>query len=346
VTGLASHFRDLLVSKDAVTVDLLEVGPNVKQRYLDQANSCSLHFLVPALGILNTCDVRYKTASNQRLLVEVSLMELVKLLEKKNPEPTSQPEVSKAQNKKAITQQPKPSQKITVEKGAIAERTQEKPENIGPIKQDESESKSPAQTDTNPINKDEPPRVVEEPVTSIPSPAKPEPKPESSDESKADKPAWMKALSGKSGVRIKPTEQLKQETDKATDEEPFEPTGPVEVFSEKDFDDAWKEFLKKIANRKSIFALLSSRKPQLKNLHEIHFELENKTQVSYIQNIQHEMLTFLREKLRNYKLSVFTHIHEQHTEKRPYTAEERYMAMIKKNPNLDALRKALDMDIE
>jgi DNA polymerase-3 subunit gamma/tau len=48
VNGLASHFRDLLVSKDPITVDLLEVGPNVKQRYLDQAKDCSLHFLVLA----------------------------------------------------------------------------------------------------------------------------------------------------------------------------------------------------------------------------------------------------------------------------------------------------------
>jgi hypothetical protein len=65
--------------------------------------------------------VRYKTASNQRLLVEVSLMELVNLLEKKNPEQAAQPEVSKAQNKQSITQQPKPAQKITVEKGVLAE---------------------------------------------------------------------------------------------------------------------------------------------------------------------------------------------------------------------------------
>jgi DNA polymerase-3 subunit gamma/tau len=346
VNGLAGHFRDLLVSKDEITVTLLEVGPNVKQRYIDQARACSLHFLVPALGVLNSCDVRYKTASNQRLLVEVSLMELVNLLEKKNPESKSENQVrSKSVAKTPTAPSTKPAQKVSTASSEVSEPQQD--ELNKPKTADEQPSQTPKEEARAAQSNDAHAPFVEDAAAA--SQAKTLQVDEAQEKGTAtssEKPAWMKALGGKSGVRIKPSENPNNEAEQPEMNDAEQANGPAEIFSEKDFEDAWKAFLKSVANRKSIFALISSHKPQLKNLHEIHFALENKTQVSYIQNIQQEMLGFLREKLNNYKLAVITHLSDQQSEKRPYTAEERYMAMIKKNPNLDTLRKALDMDIE
>ena len=76
IAGLGEHLRNLLVCKDAVTIQLLEVSENVKQKYLQQAQACSTQFLLKALGIINRCDISYKTAKNQRLQVEIALLQI------------------------------------------------------------------------------------------------------------------------------------------------------------------------------------------------------------------------------------------------------------------------------
>ncbi len=90
ITGLASHFRDLLVAKDKVTIDLLEVGDNAKKKYLEQSEKTDLRFLIQAIELANDCDLKYKTSKNQRLLVELTLMQLASITfdgEKKNNKP-------------------------------------------------------------------------------------------------------------------------------------------------------------------------------------------------------------------------------------------------------------------
>jgi len=87
IMGLASHFRDLLVATDKATIVLLEVGDTAKKRYLKQAEITSLNFLLAAINLANDCDLKYKTSKNQRLLVELTLMQLASLTkmgEKKN----------------------------------------------------------------------------------------------------------------------------------------------------------------------------------------------------------------------------------------------------------------------
>lgn len=76
INGLAEHLRDLLVSKDASTIKLLEKGEALQARYLDQSKKCELPFLIEALELCNECDVQYKTSNNQRLLVELILMRI------------------------------------------------------------------------------------------------------------------------------------------------------------------------------------------------------------------------------------------------------------------------------
>jgi len=79
IMGLASHFRDLLVAKDKMTLPLLEVGDAAKKRYLEQSEKTNLNFLLEAINLSNTCDLKYKTSKNQRLLVELALMQLASL---------------------------------------------------------------------------------------------------------------------------------------------------------------------------------------------------------------------------------------------------------------------------
>ena len=79
INGLASHFRDLLVAKDKITLDLLEVGDNAKKKYLEQSQKSDLRFLLQAIELANECDLKYKSSKNQRLLVELTLMQLASI---------------------------------------------------------------------------------------------------------------------------------------------------------------------------------------------------------------------------------------------------------------------------
>ncbi|WP_075344305.1 DNA polymerase III subunit gamma/tau [Tenacibaculum agarivorans] len=79
ISGLASHFRDLLVAKDQATVALLEVGDTVKKKYLEQATKASMSFLLPSIDKANDCDLKYKSSKNQRLLVELCLLQIASI---------------------------------------------------------------------------------------------------------------------------------------------------------------------------------------------------------------------------------------------------------------------------
>ncbi len=74
--GLAEHFRNLLVSRTQKTLQLLEVGENIKQRYLEQIKKTPIKFILKALDIINHFDVNYKTSQNKRLHVELALIKL------------------------------------------------------------------------------------------------------------------------------------------------------------------------------------------------------------------------------------------------------------------------------
>jgi len=79
IAGLASHFRDLLVSKNPATLILLEAGEIAQNLYGEQSQKASQDFLLKAIDIANDCDLKYKSSQNQRLLVELCLMQLASI---------------------------------------------------------------------------------------------------------------------------------------------------------------------------------------------------------------------------------------------------------------------------
>ncbi|MES2566196.1 MAG: DNA polymerase III subunit gamma/tau [Bacteroidota bacterium] len=76
IIGFGEHLRNLLVSKDQYTVQLLEASEALKQRFAQQAQLCPIPFLLKSLAVINKCDIHYKAAKNQRLQVEMALMQI------------------------------------------------------------------------------------------------------------------------------------------------------------------------------------------------------------------------------------------------------------------------------
>ncbi len=79
INGLAEHLRNLLVGKDTVTLQLLEVGDRLRERYARQSAQCPTDFLLTALHLCNDCDINYRLARHKRLHVEMYLIRLASI---------------------------------------------------------------------------------------------------------------------------------------------------------------------------------------------------------------------------------------------------------------------------
>ncbi|MDR0713364.1 MAG: DNA polymerase III subunit gamma/tau [Bacteroidales bacterium] len=168
ITGLGSHFRDLLVCKDPVTLSLLDTGDNIRERYREQAARCGTGFLFDALNHCSTCDVGYKVSKNQRLHVEITLFRLCEIGtgKKKSDAPT----VSVTPAKPTATTVPKVPPRNEISSISIKEELSKPPppRNGIPsisIKEDLSKPPPPQEdTTTLPISEKNEERLAE-PVT-------------------------------------------------------------------------------------------------------------------------------------------------------------------------------------
>lgn len=132
VNGLASHLRDLLVSRDAVTLPLLEVSDDIRVRYQEQAQRCQPRFLYRAIKLCSDCDLNYRVSKNKRLLVEITLIQLSQLTQEddsagagRRPEKTLPPLFNKpaAETTQQAPAVNPPAPQATVEKASPAAQT-------------------------------------------------------------------------------------------------------------------------------------------------------------------------------------------------------------------------------
>ncbi len=141
IIGFGEHLRNLLVCKDPGTLNLLEVGGSIRNRYQEQSGLCTVDFLLRALDINNKCDIDYKTSNNKTLHLELSLLKMCTIGKDqiagpsalKNPKSEStyrtQAAASKtiAREPSAKTAEPKPQFKTTGLSGTISIKKQDSP---------------------------------------------------------------------------------------------------------------------------------------------------------------------------------------------------------------------------
>ncbi len=139
IVGLSSHFRDLLVSKDKKTVELLDVGQNIKKRYAEQSAKAHLLFLLKALDITAKADVEHKLSKNKRLHTELMLLKLSQIsgeLQKRlSPQTTTQTTEQQKTQQQIITtsknQQNTENQKVVEEKKEVIKQQKTKLPSLG-----------------------------------------------------------------------------------------------------------------------------------------------------------------------------------------------------------------------
>ena len=336
ISGLASHFRDLMVCQHPDTIILLEVGEAAQQLYRDQSKRTSPSFLLQGLEIANDCDLKYKTSKNQRLLVELTLMKLASIDfdgEKKNPE-------SVALHNKTIDfiapsafykQLPKPPQK-----NLVAETTNQTPT---PIEKKSVEISKPVSTTTIEPSVDKA-KSEETPLTA----EKPKKITEELAQNKIKINLPHKRVSGLSisSLNAKKQHELNK-IEVVIDEDNL----PKDSFTEEELRKHWAEFVESIDQKgqKILASNLNTDIPKLKEDFKIHIELPNGTMKKEIEREQFELMEYLRAKLNNHFIQLIISVNEATAKKFAFTPEEKYEKLREKNPVIDLLRTEFDLDL-
>ncbi len=311
--GLGDHFRNLLVSKDEVTLQLLEVGANIKDKYKVQAGKCSLAFLVKGLTILNKTDIQYKSSKNQRLQVELALMQLCSI----NSTGTD------TEKKNDII---KPKEK----NGEIK------------VKSEEPAAPSPYPTNTNgsaPIAKEQNQNPIV-PPNETPKPTAAKPPITGKPLIKTSSPSISQHLNVKKEAEQK-AENEKEENDSASNQ-------PNNQFTQQALETNWDKYANDLKSKgKTSYGLaLLSKRPVLKDDNIIEFSINSKTLEETIAEDKLNLLGFLRKELSNFSIQINLVMTTEEEKTNLYTANDRYKRLSEKNPNINKFRQAFDLDIE
>ncbi|QDK82712.1 DNA polymerase III subunit gamma/tau [Spirosoma sp. KCTC 42546] len=356
IVGLCRHFRDLLVCKDAATVQLLQVTENVRRQYLDQAARAPMSFLLSALSLGGQCDMNYKQAKDQRLHTELWLMKLANLrnllnwealpdlplngihsgetttvsqvmAEKKNAGPTignpkPSPDSSQLIESHPITSEPVNGYHSTVPangNGTVMN---------GLAKPNEQTAATNAQVTAV---------VTPQPaVAKSDLPPRPQPVPPT-------RPA---------GSRLRSTVALTTgpvQPEAATDAAPIvvASTRPDKPFDFDELQAAWQAFAKLRREKSDITTeqVVLNRDLILDGT-TIHLKLDNTLQVDFLTELKPDLLGYLRTELQNSQIKLEHQVVVQEVKKMIYSSQDKYNYLAEKNPALHELRKVLNLEVD
>lgn len=314
VVGLNEHFRNIMVSKDPQTVKLLQVADSIQQRYVEQSAKLSLGYIFSSLSIGSQLDINYKSAKNQRLHVEIGLMKLSQI----NQVLTLSELPNNGDEKK--------------NSNSVASQT--------PVRAESLEQKSVVAAATPTITSQAQPSYVQ----SIPSmPARPVtptgPSPAPSVQPTA-RPS-MASSKLRSTVDIETAVFNPKTAVQSVDNEPFLPN-----YSDAFTYEAAQQALYAFANERDIETLkvMLKREFVLEGT-TFKLQLDNQIQMDTLVQLKQELATFLRQRLRNTSIQIASEIVEITTERRPYTAQEKFEYLANKNPALLELRDKLGLEL-
>ena len=315
IGGLAAHFRDLLVSRDAQTLPLLEVAESVRARYAEQAARCTPRFLYAALKLCNDCDINYRTAPNKRLLVELTLIQVAQLLQQEDVPPSGR--------RPTLRLLPifKPAADQVPTAGAPQQKTSAPPSaNVG--------TASPAMT-----------------PTAVTTPAAPRPMPTPRTAQQQLAAARLQTVS----LTRKPQPATSDETTigPATSANSTTPTElRYEAFTVEQLEYLWMRFANELPPAELAEAgRLKMIRPQLGETQRVVGVVENEAAAAYLNKIVPQLTAFLRRELYNDAVTVvFAVSTERREKKRVFSPREIFRNMVETN---EAFRQlAIELQLE
>ena len=315
INGLANHLRDLLLCQDSLTVSLLNKNNDLEKRYLDQAIQTDATFLVKALKLTNECDIQYKLSNNQRLLVEICLMQISSI--------GQEVEVKKKHKNFIVSQPSQPSQSSKKSDDSDLDD-----------KKNDNNYKSDFENDIQ-VNEIE--DIIENKTIEIIQETKTEVKDEIVNQYEKREVIKPKTIS------------ILNVIDEEDNMEILEaPSNLVrsELISENIVLEKWKEMIIYFNDKeKSNLAItLGINKPLLNAEGNIQITLSNSSQIELINQEKHNILRFLRDKLNNDLIDLLAKVAPLTKDTTPYTNSDKFKQMSQDNKHLEKLRQELGLD--
>ena len=309
VSGMGNHLRSLMVCKDAVTVQLLEVSEQLKQRYLTQAQTCPLPFLIKALEINNQCDIDYRAANNKRLHLEIALLKMCALCSQALTMPTAQAQpVQVAQNKPAQQQPtPQPTNNPTIQQTTVQQPTPQ-PSNNSTTQQSTIQQPTPQPSNNSTTQQS----TTQQPIT--------------------------RPRGTSSGISIN---KAMQQAEKKN-EEPEETWD--NAFTQEELTASWADFVNRYKHTSASFAAAMGKyTPKLIGGSEIHFSVDNMLFEHDTEGMS-ALKNHLKNTLHNNQFKLVPEVMERPAEIEAYTDKDKFEKMVEERPFLRTLQTELKLE--
>ncbi|MBR4311938.1 MAG: DNA polymerase III subunit gamma/tau [Bacteroidaceae bacterium] len=325
ITNLTAHLRDLLVSREEVTLPLLEVSNDVRERYREQAKKCSERFLIHAIKLCNDCDLNYRVSKNKRLLVELTLIQLAQLTGEAD-------EIGSGRGPKRL--------KPLFQK-AVAAASASQPNNS---------KQTPTATPQAGVAAAHVPNANKSTTISSTTTTTQTATPTASG-TQATTPPTMRVLKRPTfSIRGKVVEQRSstQNAGQATQNTIGMAKEVIEDLpvAEDGVRICWKQFAASLPQEHSALAgRLTNMRPSLVEGLTIQVTIDNRMVATDIQNMRPQLEGYLRKKLQNSKLTIKVVVDETQETRHIYSRVEQFQILEKRYSVLTKLKEALDLDL-
>ena len=310
ITGLASHFRDLLVSKDEVTVCLLETATNVKNHYIEQAKKCTPKFLFHAMRLCNECDLNYRMSKNKRLLIELTLIQLAQIAQDEEEVPAGHSPKNKISPIFSTDQ----AQVKTTEQPIVIQQTEPQPKSNALKKEEYAQKKSQKSEHTNLIMKS----------------------------------AIHTSIKAIQGDLKKDSSEKEQEQQTLHQQSIITENNNIEnqPYTEQDLNLRWTEFALKLPRKDTAIAgNMKNMNPRLLENNIFEIIVDNAMAEKDMLNIKPQIEQHLRTQLHNGQVTMKVRISEQGEILKVYSKTEQWQLLQKKNSSLQKLKDLLGLEL-
>jgi len=325
IAGLASHLRDVLVSKHQETISLLDVSNDVRARYTEQAQKCPAPFLYKAIRLCDRCGNEYKFSYNKRLSVEITLIEITQIDVADNTDddsaglrPVKKIKPIFKETNKDIKTSPAPSAPSPATKTAAPDATEKNTETPKPVKKDiKAEQIDPS--------------LILKKIGSISINAVLD--------SNANQPTQP----------LPQHEQTKNITDTKHAEAPTEIKEEIGVapFTEADLNTQWTLFADNLPQEhKDLQGRMRGMTLAIEKDEKVVINVSSTEIIEYMKPIIPQVEAYLQKALDNRNISVNFAMQKEEQQKILYNPNKLFKQMLKENPALETLNNHLGLRID
>lgn len=330
IGGLASHFRNLLMSREEATLPLLDVSEKVRQRYHEQALRCEPKLLYRVLKLCNDCDINYRTARNKRLLVEITLIQVAQVATGdedagcgRRPTRRLKPIFQTASIPQPAVQAPQPSREPRVAyRPATAQQVDTTPSQVSEQSRAAQASASLMQQLGNTATGHTP--------------------------SRGARTLSISALRTQYHNHAQPGTNIVQSVTQTTN--PPHGSSPISSrleypFTVDQLTYYWYSFAQNLPKEQTAMAgRMKSMKPQISENWLIEVEVENEMVEQYMHELQIPLMNYLRTNLRNDAITLKFHITANNVT-RAFSRTEQFKEMLEECTALATLKEKLNLEL-